>query len=289
MKAFVLALAVAFGAAASFPDIAEARRIGGGGAAGMQRSMPPAHGAGQRPRPPGDAPRQPRRRCRPCGRCRSAGKRSWMGPIAGLAAGLGLAALFSHLGLGAELANFVMMALLVVGAHLPGPLPDASLHALERDAERRRRRATACSSPAPGRGRRAAHPAAADVLRRRAARASARQPRRQQCAPIEAASFAGGSARWPWSRRRRPGRIRRRWLRTHRQDDLHPHAGGQRHRRPERPARLHDAGDVRDDQARPAGTRRRRRSRPTSCASTPRCSTSPRKPTARSSASASTA
>jgi predicted lipid-binding transport protein (Tim44 family) len=39
-----------------------------------------------------------------------------MGPIAGLAAGLGLAALFSHLGLGDELASFVMMALLAVVA-----------------------------------------------------------------------------------------------------------------------------------------------------------------------------
>jgi predicted lipid-binding transport protein (Tim44 family) len=39
-----------------------------------------------------------------------------MGPIAGLAAGLGLAALFSHLGLGAEMANFLMIALLAVAA-----------------------------------------------------------------------------------------------------------------------------------------------------------------------------
>jgi predicted lipid-binding transport protein (Tim44 family) len=39
-----------------------------------------------------------------------------MGPLAGLAAGLGLAALFSHFGMGAGLANFVMMALLAVVA-----------------------------------------------------------------------------------------------------------------------------------------------------------------------------
>ena len=41
-------------------------------------------------------------------------KRSWMGPIAGLAAGLGLAALMSHLGMGEAFANFLMMALLAV-------------------------------------------------------------------------------------------------------------------------------------------------------------------------------
>lgn len=39
-------------------------------------------------------------------------RRSWMGPVAGLAAGLGLAALASHLGLGEEFANFLMIALL---------------------------------------------------------------------------------------------------------------------------------------------------------------------------------
>jgi predicted lipid-binding transport protein (Tim44 family) len=39
-----------------------------------------------------------------------------MGPIAGLAAGLGLAALMSHLGLGEAFANFLMMALLAVAA-----------------------------------------------------------------------------------------------------------------------------------------------------------------------------
>ena len=43
-------------------------------------------------------------------------KRSWMGPIAGLAAGLGLAALASHFGFGEELANFMMIALLAVVA-----------------------------------------------------------------------------------------------------------------------------------------------------------------------------
>ena len=42
----------------------------------------------------------------------AASKRSWMGPIAGLAAGLGLAALASHLGFGEELASMMMMGLL---------------------------------------------------------------------------------------------------------------------------------------------------------------------------------
>jgi len=40
----------------------------------------------------------------------------WLGPVAGLAAGLGLAALASHLGFGEELASFMLIALLVVAA-----------------------------------------------------------------------------------------------------------------------------------------------------------------------------
>jgi predicted lipid-binding transport protein (Tim44 family) len=46
----------------------------------------------------------------------AAPKRSWLGPVAGLAAGLGLAALFSHLGMGEGLANVVMLMLLAMVA-----------------------------------------------------------------------------------------------------------------------------------------------------------------------------
>ena len=45
-------------------------------------------------------------------------KRSWMGPLAGLAAGLGLAALASHLGFGEELASMLMIGLLVMASVL---------------------------------------------------------------------------------------------------------------------------------------------------------------------------
>ena len=48
----------------------------------------------------------------------AAPKRSWMGPIAGLAAGLGLAALASHLGFGEALANMMMIGLLVMAVLL---------------------------------------------------------------------------------------------------------------------------------------------------------------------------
>jgi predicted lipid-binding transport protein (Tim44 family) len=43
-------------------------------------------------------------------------KRSWLGPIAGLAAGLGIAALMSHMGFGEGMGNVVMLALLAGAA-----------------------------------------------------------------------------------------------------------------------------------------------------------------------------
>ena len=84
------------------PEPAEAKRLGGGGSSGMQRSLPS--------RPPAATPAPPTQA--PAGA--AAPRRSWMGPIAGLAAGLGLAALASHFGFGEELANFMMLALLAV-------------------------------------------------------------------------------------------------------------------------------------------------------------------------------
>lgn len=110
MKRFLLSLLVtvfAFGIAA---DDAEARRLGGGGSFGMKRQIAPKPA----PRKPAAAPTNPAGAGKPA----ATPQRSWMGPVAGLAAGLGLAALFSHLGLGEELATMVMLLLLVAGAVL---------------------------------------------------------------------------------------------------------------------------------------------------------------------------
>ncbi len=102
--------------AALVPTDAEAKRFGGARSQGLQRSVPaqkpttppPSQGAQQNAPTNAAAPT--------AGAAAAAPKRSWMGPIAGLAAGLGLAALFSHLGMGEELANFMMIALMVVAA-----------------------------------------------------------------------------------------------------------------------------------------------------------------------------
>jgi predicted lipid-binding transport protein (Tim44 family) len=116
MRSLALALAIVFASAATLPGVAEARRIGGGGAVGMQRSLPPRTAPEALPaRPAAPAAQQapaPTAAAAPA----VAPRRSWLGPIAGLAAGLGLAALMSHLGFGAEFGNIIMLLLLALVA-----------------------------------------------------------------------------------------------------------------------------------------------------------------------------
>jgi predicted lipid-binding transport protein (Tim44 family) len=114
MRSLALALAIVFAAAATLPGIAEARRIGGGGAVGMQRSLPPPASPAAVPARPVAPAAQPAPTAAAAPAV--APRRSWLGPIAGLAAGLGLAALMSHLGFGAEFGNIVMLLLLGVVA-----------------------------------------------------------------------------------------------------------------------------------------------------------------------------
>lgn len=114
MKKFVFMLFAAFIGFSGVVHEVEAKRLGGGKSFGaqrdstvMKRDATPAptqnSATAQRPGQTAGAAAQP-------------AKRSWMGPLAGLAAGLGLAALASHLGFGEEMASFMMIALLVVAA-----------------------------------------------------------------------------------------------------------------------------------------------------------------------------
>jgi len=94
---------------------AEAKRLGGARNSGMQRQQTtqpatPANNAGS----PSQAAPAAAGAATAGTAAAAAGKRSWMGPIAGLAAGLGLAALTSHLGFGPALANIMLFVLLGV-------------------------------------------------------------------------------------------------------------------------------------------------------------------------------
>jgi predicted lipid-binding transport protein (Tim44 family) len=111
MKNFVLmAAALVLGFTLQIGD-AEAKRLGGGSSSGMQRqSVAPSntHQAA-----PAQAPHQaaaPGAAAAP----QAQPKRSWMGPLAGLAAGIGLAALASHFGFGEGMANMMMIGLLIM-------------------------------------------------------------------------------------------------------------------------------------------------------------------------------
>lgn len=114
MKTWLIGALMVAVVAAGVPSMSEAKRLGSGKSQGMQRDMP----ARTNPQTPPSTPATPAQQATTAGApaaagaAGAAGKRSWMGPLAGLAAGLGLAALFSSMGLGAGFANFVMMALL---------------------------------------------------------------------------------------------------------------------------------------------------------------------------------
>lgn len=121
------------------PVEAGARRLGGGSSAGMKRTLPdrsapqqptqPAQGQNASPTqssptqtPPSQqsgtpsptAPAAAGATATGAAAAQQGARRSWMAPLAGLAAGLGLAALMSHLGLGPAFANFLMLLLLAL-------------------------------------------------------------------------------------------------------------------------------------------------------------------------------
>ena len=86
-------------------DAEAAKRMGSGKSMGTQRQATPDK-APAAATPAAVAPA--------AGAAAASPSRSWMGPVAGLAAGLGIAAMASHLGFGDELASRVMMGLLAV-------------------------------------------------------------------------------------------------------------------------------------------------------------------------------
>ena len=112
MKRLLIALFAATLGLALFVQDAEAKRLGGGGSFGMNRSAPTMRPA-PAPSAPSAAPTAPAATPQPAVP-QPSGARRWLGPLAGIAAGIGLAALFSHIGLGGGMADLMMILLLVM-------------------------------------------------------------------------------------------------------------------------------------------------------------------------------
>ncbi len=110
-KLFIAVFSLTLALGLSIGDADAAKRLGGGKSVGMQREA-----VAPKPAAPAQAAPAPANQPAPAAptAAQPQPKRNWLGPIAGLAAGLGIAALLSHFGLGEGMANFLMIALLAM-------------------------------------------------------------------------------------------------------------------------------------------------------------------------------
>ena len=115
----VLAVVAAFLGLSVLPTDAEARRLGGGGSFG--RSAPSQFQKSPSTAPSGTTSTAPSKQqaTNPAGATAgtaAAPRNRFLGPLGGLAAGLGLAALFGYLGFGAGMAEFLGTLLMIAAA-----------------------------------------------------------------------------------------------------------------------------------------------------------------------------
>lgn len=115
----VLAVVAAFLCLSVLPTDAEARRLGGGGSFG--RSAPSQFQKSPSTAPSGTTSTAPSKQqaTNPAGATAgtaAAPRNRFLGPLGGLAAGLGLAALFGYLGFGAGMAEFLGTMLMIAAA-----------------------------------------------------------------------------------------------------------------------------------------------------------------------------
>lgn len=114
MKRLVIAaLAAVVGLGMMIPD-AEAKRLGGGSSIGMKRQATPAPTAPATAGKPAAAPTAAA--TSGAAAAKPAGMSRFLGPLAGLAAGLGIAALLSHFGIGEGMADILLILALVMVA-----------------------------------------------------------------------------------------------------------------------------------------------------------------------------
>jgi len=106
MKRFLMLLTIALTCLSLFSTVAEARRFGGGSSFGKQQAMPAQQAQKAPAAAPAPAPAAPA----------PSGNR-WLGPLAGLAIGAGLGAMFAGGGLGGlgSMMGPILLALLAAG------------------------------------------------------------------------------------------------------------------------------------------------------------------------------
>jgi predicted lipid-binding transport protein (Tim44 family) len=102
MKRFLMLLTITLTCLSLFAAMAEAKRFGGGGSFGKQRTMAPQ----QATKSPASATPTPAQGATPA----PAGNK-WLGPLAGLAIGAGLGALFAGMGMGEGMGTIMMILL----------------------------------------------------------------------------------------------------------------------------------------------------------------------------------
>ncbi len=119
MKLWLISALMLALVATTAPTTVEAKRLGAGKPAGMQRNMPARTAPDAVPAKPATPQAAPAAApATPAAAPAAAPKRNWMGPLAGIAAGLGIGALLSHFGMGGMLGGLggILSTLLMVGA-----------------------------------------------------------------------------------------------------------------------------------------------------------------------------
>jgi predicted lipid-binding transport protein (Tim44 family) len=107
MKNVIALVVTAIGLSLAVPDVDAARRVGSGSSVGKQRSSIT---------PPASKPAAPQTAAPATPAQQPSGMSRWLGPLAGLALGAGLASMFMNGGLGAAFGGILMMLLLAAAA-----------------------------------------------------------------------------------------------------------------------------------------------------------------------------
>lgn len=108
----LLAVVFTLGLSTVAMDAEASKRLGGGKSMGMQRDAPDRTPAATPAQTPATAA------AGAAGAAGASSKSKWLGPVAGIAAGIGLVALASHFGFGEELANLLLLGLLALAVLL---------------------------------------------------------------------------------------------------------------------------------------------------------------------------